>query len=84
MPLVGQPVPHGHPGVGGECLDDVLPEAAVGDPVVDAAEHSSGVLDRLLVPDVGAGGAQVGDVGAVVVGCDLERDPCAGGGLLED
>ena len=47
--LVGQAVPHRDTGVRGQDLDDVLIEPAVFDPVVQAAEHTSGVLDGLLV-----------------------------------
>ena len=62
----------------------LLAEAAVLDRVVHAAEHAGGVLDRLLVAHVRAGGADEGDVRALVVGGDLERAARPGRVLLED
>ena len=40
--------------------------------VVVAAQHSGGVLDGLLVPDLGAGRFEVSDLGALIVGGYLE------------
>ena len=78
------PLYTGTPGVGGERLDVGLPVAAELDSVVHPAQHGGGVGDRLLVPELGPGRVEVGDVGALVVGGDLERRPGPGRGLLED
>jgi hypothetical protein len=84
VPLVGQPVVDRHAGPPRELLGGVLAEAAVLDRVVHAAEHARRVLHRLLVADVRARGADERDVGALVVGGDLERAARAGRVLLED
>ena len=81
---VGQPVPDRHAGVVGQLLDGGLGEAAELDAVEHPAQHPGGVGDRLLLADVRAVRAQIGDVGALVVGRDLERAPGAGGRFLED
>ena len=47
-------------------------------------EHAGGVGHRLLVPHLRSRRVEVGDVGALVVGGDLERRAGAGRGLLED
>ena len=84
MPGVGQPVPHRHPGLCREDLHGLLGEATVLDAVEHTAEHAGGVLDRLLLAEVGLAGPQVADVRSLVVRGDLERRPGPGGGLLED
>ena len=84
MELVGQAVPDRDTGELGQLLHDLLAEPAVLDPVVDPTEDARGVLHRLLVADLGAARSQVGDVRALVVRGDLERDAGPGGGLLED
>ena len=84
MELIGQPVPDRHAGVLGELLDDLLSVAAVLDRVVDPTQDTRRVLHRLLVADLRSAGPEVGDVGALVVGGDFERDARPGGGLLED
>ncbi|SKF62213.1 Uncharacterised protein [Mycobacteroides abscessus subsp. abscessus] len=56
----------------GELLDGVLAEAAVLDGVEHAPEQQGGVDDRLLAADVRAGRVEVGGVGALVGGGDLE------------
>ena len=82
--LVGQAVPRGNAGVLAELLDRVLREAAVLDAVVHPAEHAGGVPHRFLVADLRAAGPEIRDVGALVVGCHLERRASPGGRLLED
>ena len=62
----------------------LLAVAAVLDRVVDAAEHAGGVLHRLLVADLDPARPEVGHVGTLVVGGDLERGARPGRGLLED
>ena len=82
--LIGQAVPDRDAGELRQLLDDLLAEAAVLDPVVDAPEHARGVLHRLLVADLRAARAEVGDVSALVVRGDLEGHARARRGLLED
>ena len=84
VPLVGQTVPHRHAGQGGELLDLGLLVTAVLDAVEHAAQDPGGVRHGLLVTHLGARGVQVGDVGALVVGTDLEGAAGARRGLLED
>ena len=83
MPLVGEPVPYGNPGVARELLHDVLVEAAELDAVVERAEHVRGVGDALFATEVRSLGSEVGDVGALVIGRDLEGRSGAGRVLLE-
>ena len=71
-------------GVGGEFLDVGLGVAAELDRVVHAAQDRGGVGDRFLVPELGSGRFEVGDVRALVVGGDLEGRTGPGRGLLED
>src|SRR5690625_1906462 len=61
-----------------------MAEAAVFDGVVDTPEYAGRVLHRLLLADLSSRGAQVGDVGPLVVGGDLEAGTGAGRILLED
>jgi len=82
--LVGQAVPDRHSGVLGQLLDDVLAEPAILDAVIHAAQHPGSVLHGFLDADVGAGGAQVGGMGALVVSCHFEGTARPGGLLLED
>ena len=84
VPLIGETVVDGDAGVLGELLGHVLAEAAVLDRVVHAAEHPGSVLHRLLVAHVRAARPDEGDVGALVVGGDLERAARPGRVLLED
>ena len=84
MELVGQAVPHRHPGVVGQVLHDLLAVAAVLDAVKHAAQHPGGVGDGLLFADLAARRVEVGDFHAQIVGGDLKAAAGAGGGLLED
>ena len=84
MELVGQAVEHRHAGVVGERLDEVLVEAAVLDAVVQPAEHTRRVLDRLLVAHLRRLRVEIGHVRALVVRGHLERAARARRGLLED
>ena len=73
VPLVGEAVVDRHAGVGGQLLDVGLGGAAELDGVVHPPEHAGGVGHRLLVPELGARGIEVGHVGALVERGDLER-----------
>ena len=84
VPLVGQAVPHRHPGQGGELLDLGLLVAAVLDAVEHAPQNPGGVRHGLLVAHLGARRVQVGDVGSLVVRADLEGAAGARRGLLEE
>jgi len=84
VPLVGEAVVDGDAGPLGELLGDVLGEAAELDRVVHSTEDARRVLRGLLVAHVRTGGADEGDVRALVVGCDLERTTRPGRVLLED
>ena len=78
---VGQTVPHGNTGVGGETLDDLLVVAAVLDAVEEAAEDLRGVDHGLLLAHLGGLGIEERDVRAFVIGGDLKRAAGAGGVL---
>jgi hypothetical protein len=82
--LVGQPVPDRDAGELGQGLDGLLPKAPVLDAVECPPEHPGRVLHGLLVADLGPARLQVGDMGPLVVGGDLEGGTRARGGLLED
>ena len=82
--LVREPVVDRDAGVLRQRLHVALAEAAELDGVIHAAEHASGVLDRLLLADMAPRRAEVGHVGALVVGGDLEPDAGSGAVLLED
>ena len=84
MPLVGEPVPHRHPGVLAHGLDGFLGEAAVFDPVEHAPEDAGGVFHRLFGAQMGFPGPEAGDVRSLVVRGDLEGRTGPGGSLLED
>ena len=84
MELVGQAVPDRHAGILAQDFHQVLAEAAVLDAVVHAAQHAGGILHGFFVTDLRAGGSQVGDVRALVIGGDFEGAAGAGGGLFED
>ena len=84
MPVVGEPVPHRHSGVGPQRLHRLLRGPAVFDPVEHPAEHPGGVLHRLLVAELRILRPQVGDMGTLVVRSHLEGRTGPGGGLLED
>jgi len=83
MVLVGQAIPHRHPSILGKLLGQLLGEAAVLDAVVEAAEHTGGILHRFLVSDLRALRAEVGHVRALIVGGHLEGAARAGRALLE-
>ena len=84
MEFVGEAVPHRNPGVLRQFLHNILPEAAVLDAVKHAAQHPGGVPHAFLDTYLRTGGAQVGDMGALVVGGHLEGAAGAGRGLFED
>ena len=65
-------------------VDLVRELLAVLDGVEHPAEDACGVGDRFLVAHLGAGRVEVGDVGALVEGGDLEGAARAGRALLED
>lgn len=84
VPVVGQPVEHRHAAVGGQLLHGRLAVTAVLDAVEHPAEDAGRVLHRLLVPQLGAGGVQIGRRRALVGGGHLEGAAGPGRGLLED
>ena len=84
VPHVREPVVDRHAGIPRQRLDDLVARAAELDAVVEAAEDPRGVLGRLLVAELAAVRVEVGQLGAEVVGRDLEGTPGARGGLLED
>jgi len=80
---VGQAVPDGNAGVGGETLNDLLVVAAVLNAVIEAAEDLGGVDHRFLLAHLGRLGIEEGDVRALVVSGDLKRAAGAGRGLFK-
>lgn len=84
VPVVGQTVEDGHARMCGQLLDIRLPAAAELDPVEHPAEDPDGVLHRLLVAHLRAGGVEVGGRRALVRGRHLEGAAGPGRGLLED
>ena len=82
--LVGQAVPHRHPGVVGQVLHDLLAVAAVLDAVKHAAQHPGGVGDGLLFADLAARRVQISHLHAQVVGGHFKAAAGAGGGLFKD
>ena len=84
VPLIGETVPHWHAGIFGEDLDIGVGRSSVLDPVIHPSEHPCGVPDRLLVPDLGSARSEIGDVGTLVEGADLEGAHRTGRGFLED
>ena len=82
--LVGKAVEHGHPGVLGQLLHDLLAEAPVLDAVKHAAQDPCGVGNGLLDADLGAGGSQVGGSHAQILGGHLKGAEGAGGGLFKN
>ena len=82
--LVGQAVPHRHPGVVGQVLHDLLTVATVLDAVKHAAQHPGGVGDGLLFADLAARRVQIRHLHAQVVGGHFKAAAGAGGGLFKD
>ena len=82
--LVGQAVPHRHPGVVGQFLHDLLAVAAVLDAVKHAAQHPGGVGNGLLFADLAARRVQISHLHAQVVGSHFKAAAGAGGGLFKD
>ncbi len=65
-------------------LHGLLAESAILDRIVDAAKYPGRILHRFLVADLRAAWTEVGHMGALVVGGDLEADTGARRSLLED
>ena len=65
-------------------VEPLLPERAPHDRVDVAGQHLSGVLERLLAPELGAAAVDHDRVAAELGDADLEREPGAGGVLVED
>ena len=84
MVLVGETVPHRHPGVTGKLLDRALPVSPVLDSVVEPPEHPGGVAHGFLRAEVRPRAVDEGGAGPLVRRRDLERAARAGGALLED
>src|SRR5665647_2501871 len=84
MPLVGQSVEHRNAGKLAESLHQLMTRPAVLDTVIHPAQHSRGVLHRLLVPDLAAARVKIGDMGSLVERGNLEGTARAGRRLLED
>ena len=84
MKLVGQAVPDRYARELGEHLTGRLGKTAVLDAVIKTPEHPGGVLHRFLVTNLRSRWPQVGGVGALIVGGDLEGATGPGRRLLED
>ena len=84
MELIGKAVPDRHAGVLCQFLDDGLAEAAVLDPLEHPSQHPRGVLDALLLPDLGAGRVKIGRPHPQIMGRHLKGAAGPGAGLLED
>ncbi len=82
--LVGQAVPDGNAGEGRQLLDPLLPEAPVLDAVEHAPEHTGGIRDALLLPDLGGFGIEVDRVYPEIRRRHFKAAAGAGAGLLED
>ncbi len=70
--FIGEPVPHGHPGIPGQFFRLSLFKAAILDAVVHAAKDASGILHAFFVADMRAARANVGDVGPLIESGHLE------------
>ena len=84
MELVGEAIVDRNTGVLCQLLHGVLAKAAVFDGVEHPAQNTGGVGDGLFFADLRAGGVEIGDAHAHVVGSDLKRAAGAGGGLFKD
>src|SRR6266852_7412522 len=84
MSFICEPVPHRHSGIVGKFLHLCLFKTTVLDAVIHATQDARGILHRLLGADMRAAGADVGDVGALVVGSHLESAAGACRVLLKD
>ncbi len=82
--LIGQAVPDRHARVPGDLLDNLLPETAVFDALVDPAQHPGRIGDTLLLADLRAGRIQIRRPHPEVMGSHLKGTAGPGAGLLED
>ena len=82
--LVGQRVDHRHRRGGRHRGQPLLGEGPPHDGVDVARQHPSGVLQRLLAPQLGVAAVDHDGVPAELGDADLEREPGAGGVLVED
>ena len=82
--LVGEAVPHGNASILGQFLNSLLGEATILDAVEHTTQHASGVLHALFHANLATGGAQIGDVGALVLSGYLKGATGTGGGLLKN
>ncbi|MPM93976.1 hypothetical protein SDC9_141118 [bioreactor metagenome] len=82
--LIGQRVDDRDPGVRRHLLDPLLPGGPPDDRGHVAAQHPGGVGDRLTAAHLGAGGVDDHRMAAELGDADLEGDPGAGRGLVED
>ena len=80
----GEAVEHRHAGELGQLFDDFLFEATVLNGVKHAAQDAGGVFHAFFVADLRRHRVDIGDVGALVVGCHFERAAGAGRGFFED
>ena len=84
MELVGQRVDDRHGGGFGHRAQTGLPVGAPDDGIDIAGQHFRGVLQRLLAAELGAAAVDHHCVPAELGDTHLEREPGAGGVLVED
>ena len=84
MEFIGQTVEHGHAGVLGQLVHDLLAVAPVLNAVVHPAQHPGGIGDGLLLADLRTLGIEIGAAHAQIRRGDLEGAAGAGGGLFKD
>ena len=82
--LVREAVDHGHAGVAGEALDDLLLERADHHGVAHPGDHLRGVLDGFAATELRVARVEVDRAAAELLHPGLEREAGAGRGLLED
>ena len=82
--VVRKAVPDGDAGLGGKLFHRTLFIAPKFDGVEHASQDPCGVGNGFLLADLGACGAQVGGVGALVVGSHFKSTPGTGGILFKN
>ena len=84
MELVGQAVPHRDGGILGQFFHNFLSVTPVFNAVINRGQDPGGVGNGFLLADLRAGGIQIGNTHAQIVGCYFKRAAGAGAGLFKD
>ncbi len=83
MKFSGETIPNRDSGILSQLLDYLLPKTPVFDPVIHPSQNPGGILHRLLITNLAAGGTEVGNQSPLVKGRHFKRAPGPSGSLLK-